>query len=166
MVGDFKCKREGGGGGESAREKPYYGINMSVVERWRHVPKRQWIQQRFGIPHFLTNASFDTRSSSLSRWGLNEQIKQISKRFATEGFLVLAPDLYYGKIAVRILHPSPNITLVTPTYPLPFPSNPPMRPIIWWMASTGRMPRLWSQRVLRCSRAGAPTRLASLGSVW
>jgi len=32
-------------------------------------------------------------------WGLNEQIKNTSKRFANQGFLVLAPDLYYGKIA-------------------------------------------------------------------
>ncbi|RUS29476.1 dienelactone hydrolase, partial [Jimgerdemannia flammicorona] len=32
-------------------------------------------------------------------WGLNEDIKSIATRYSKEGFLVLAPDLYYGKIA-------------------------------------------------------------------
>lgn len=31
-------------------------------------------------------------------WGLNEHIKDISRRFADEGFTVLAPDLYGGKV--------------------------------------------------------------------
>ncbi|MFW9905875.1 MAG: dienelactone hydrolase family protein [Candidatus Thorarchaeota archaeon] len=35
-------------------------------------------------------------------WGLNEFIKQFSERLAGEGFLVLAPDLYKGKIAKTI----------------------------------------------------------------
>ncbi|MFX1486389.1 MAG: dienelactone hydrolase family protein [Promethearchaeota archaeon] len=35
-------------------------------------------------------------------WGLNEFIKQFSERLAGEGFLVLAPDLYKGKIADSI----------------------------------------------------------------
>jgi carboxymethylenebutenolidase len=32
-------------------------------------------------------------------WGLNDNIKDIAQRFATEGFAALAPDLYHGKIA-------------------------------------------------------------------
>jgi carboxymethylenebutenolidase len=32
-------------------------------------------------------------------WGLNDHIKDIADRFAGEGFVVLAPDLYDGKIA-------------------------------------------------------------------
>ncbi len=35
-------------------------------------------------------------------WGLNEFIMQFSERLAGEGFLVLAPDLYKGKIADNI----------------------------------------------------------------
>jgi carboxymethylenebutenolidase len=31
-------------------------------------------------------------------WGLNEHIKSLVDRFAKEGFLVLAPDLYHGKV--------------------------------------------------------------------
>ena len=32
-------------------------------------------------------------------WGLNEHIKNIAERYADEGFLAIAPDLYRGKIA-------------------------------------------------------------------
>jgi carboxymethylenebutenolidase len=32
-------------------------------------------------------------------WGLNENIKDIARRFAKEGFVALAPDLYHGKVA-------------------------------------------------------------------
>ncbi len=31
-------------------------------------------------------------------WGLNDHIKDLTERFAKEGFLVLAPDLYHGKV--------------------------------------------------------------------
>ena len=31
-------------------------------------------------------------------WGLNENIKDIARRFAHEGFVALAPDLYHGKV--------------------------------------------------------------------
>ena len=31
-------------------------------------------------------------------WGLNDNIKEIAERFAAEGFLALAPDLYHGEI--------------------------------------------------------------------
>jgi carboxymethylenebutenolidase len=31
-------------------------------------------------------------------WGLNDQIKSVCARFAAEGFLALAPDLYHGKV--------------------------------------------------------------------
>jgi dienelactone hydrolase len=30
-------------------------------------------------------------------WGLNDQIKKLSDRFAAEGFVVVAPDVYHGK---------------------------------------------------------------------
>ena len=32
-------------------------------------------------------------------WGLNEHIKDITRRYADEGFLAIAPDLYRGKLA-------------------------------------------------------------------
>ncbi|MEP6945444.1 MAG: dienelactone hydrolase family protein [Acidobacteriota bacterium] len=32
-------------------------------------------------------------------WGLNEHIKDIARRYAAEGFLAIAPDLYRGKVA-------------------------------------------------------------------
>ena len=32
-------------------------------------------------------------------WGLNDNIKDIAQRFATEGFAALAPDLYHGRVA-------------------------------------------------------------------
>lgn len=32
-------------------------------------------------------------------WGLNEHIKDIARRYADEGFVAVAPDLYRGKIA-------------------------------------------------------------------
>jgi carboxymethylenebutenolidase len=31
-------------------------------------------------------------------WGLNEHIKEVARRFATEGFVALAPDLYHGAV--------------------------------------------------------------------
>lgn len=32
-------------------------------------------------------------------WGLNDHIRDIARRYAAEGFIALAPDLYRGKIA-------------------------------------------------------------------
>ncbi|HQR40628.1 MAG TPA: dienelactone hydrolase family protein [Blastocatellia bacterium] len=32
-------------------------------------------------------------------WGLNEHVKDIARRYADEGFVALAPDLYAGRIA-------------------------------------------------------------------
>ena len=32
-------------------------------------------------------------------WGLNEHIKDIANRYAAEGFIAIAPDLYRGKVA-------------------------------------------------------------------
>ena len=34
-------------------------------------------------------------------WGLNENIKDIARRYAEEGFTAIAPDLYRGKIAAN-----------------------------------------------------------------
>jgi carboxymethylenebutenolidase len=34
-------------------------------------------------------------------WGLNDNIKDIARRFAAEGFVALAPDLYHGKVAAE-----------------------------------------------------------------
>jgi carboxymethylenebutenolidase len=34
-------------------------------------------------------------------WGLNDNIKGIADRFAREGFLALAPDLYHGKVTAE-----------------------------------------------------------------
>jgi carboxymethylenebutenolidase len=34
-------------------------------------------------------------------WGLNDQIRAVADRFAREGFVALAPDLYYGQVAVE-----------------------------------------------------------------
>ena len=32
-------------------------------------------------------------------WGLNDHIKDIANRYANEGFVAIAPDLYRGRIA-------------------------------------------------------------------
>jgi carboxymethylenebutenolidase len=34
-------------------------------------------------------------------WGLDEHIKDVTRRFATEGFVALAPDLYKGVVATE-----------------------------------------------------------------
>jgi carboxymethylenebutenolidase len=34
-------------------------------------------------------------------WGLNEHIKDVARRFANEGFVALAPDLYHGAVATE-----------------------------------------------------------------
>jgi carboxymethylenebutenolidase len=34
-------------------------------------------------------------------WGLNSNIKEICDRFAKEGFVALAPDMYHGKLATE-----------------------------------------------------------------
>jgi carboxymethylenebutenolidase len=34
-------------------------------------------------------------------WGLNEHIKDIARRYAGEGFVAIAPDLYRGKLAAN-----------------------------------------------------------------
>lgn len=34
-------------------------------------------------------------------WGLNEHVKDIANRYAAEGFIAIAPDLYRGKIAAN-----------------------------------------------------------------
>ena len=34
-------------------------------------------------------------------WGLTEDIKEIADRYAAEGYLAFAPDLYHGEIAIE-----------------------------------------------------------------
>lgn len=34
-------------------------------------------------------------------WGLNDNIKDICERFAAEGFVALAPDMYHGKVTAE-----------------------------------------------------------------
>ena len=34
-------------------------------------------------------------------WGLNDQIKEVCDRYATEGFVALAPDLYHGQATTK-----------------------------------------------------------------
>ncbi len=34
-------------------------------------------------------------------WGLNDDIKDIAERFAGEGFVALAPDMYHGQVATE-----------------------------------------------------------------
>jgi len=34
-------------------------------------------------------------------WGLNENIKDVAKRYAADGFIAIAPDLYRGKLATN-----------------------------------------------------------------
>lgn len=34
-------------------------------------------------------------------WGLNDHIKDVARRFASEGFVALAPDLYHGVVATE-----------------------------------------------------------------
>jgi carboxymethylenebutenolidase len=47
------------------------------------------------------NASADTKAVVLIQewWGLNDHIKDIAGRYADEGFVCIAPDLYRGKLA-------------------------------------------------------------------
>jgi carboxymethylenebutenolidase len=34
-------------------------------------------------------------------WGLNEHIKDVTRRFAAEGYVALAPDLYHGQVTTE-----------------------------------------------------------------
>jgi carboxymethylenebutenolidase len=34
-------------------------------------------------------------------WGLNEHIRGVNRRFAEQGFVALAPDLYHGKVVAE-----------------------------------------------------------------
>jgi carboxymethylenebutenolidase len=34
-------------------------------------------------------------------WGLNDQIKEVCDRFASEGFVALAPDIYRGEVTAE-----------------------------------------------------------------
>src|SRR5690606_33974359 len=34
-------------------------------------------------------------------WGVDEHIKDVTRRFASEGFVALAPDLYHGKVTTE-----------------------------------------------------------------
>ena len=34
-------------------------------------------------------------------WGLDDHIKDVARRFAREGFVALAPDLYHGQVATE-----------------------------------------------------------------
>ena len=51
--------------------------------------------------HFIEPSSSPTGSVVLIHewWGLNRQIKNVAERFAAEGYLVLAVDLFEGKVA-------------------------------------------------------------------
>lgn len=51
--------------------------------------------------HFIEPSSSPAGSVVLIHewWGLNQQIKNVAERFATEGYLVLAVDLFEGKVA-------------------------------------------------------------------
>ena len=47
------------------------------------------------------DASADSKPVLLIQewWGLNEHIKDVARRYAEEGFVCIAPDLYRGKVA-------------------------------------------------------------------
>ena len=47
------------------------------------------------------NADENTKAVILIQewWGLNDHIKDIANRYADEGFIAIAPDLYRGKLA-------------------------------------------------------------------
>ena len=49
------------------------------------------------LPETLENAKFVVLIQEW--WGLNDHIKDIAGRYAEEGFIAIAPDLYRGKIA-------------------------------------------------------------------
>ena len=48
-------------------------------------------------------ASADTKAVILIQewWGLNDHIKDIAERYADEGFICIAPDLYRGRVATN-----------------------------------------------------------------
>lgn len=51
---------------------------------------------------FIAKPDSDTAKAVLivqEYWGLNDHIKDIARRYANEGFIAIAPDLYLGKIA-------------------------------------------------------------------
>ncbi|MEP6850397.1 MAG: dienelactone hydrolase family protein [Acidobacteriota bacterium] len=51
---------------------------------------------------FVANPDSDTSKAVLviqEYWGLNDHIKDIAKRYASEGFFAIAPDLYQGEVA-------------------------------------------------------------------
>jgi carboxymethylenebutenolidase len=42
-------------------------------------------------------------------WGLNEHIKDVTQRFAREGFVAVAPDLYHGTV---VSEPDETVAIV------------------------------------------------------
>src|SRR5258708_13572496 len=51
-------------------------------------------------------------------WGLNAHIKDIADRYAAEGFVAVAPDLYRGKIAKDSGEASQLMRALSPHYGL------------------------------------------------
>jgi carboxymethylenebutenolidase len=51
---------------------------------------------------FVSQPNEDTKKCVIviqEYWGLNDHVKSIAERFADEGFIAVAPDLYHGKLA-------------------------------------------------------------------
>src|SRR5688572_20216174 len=48
-----------------------------------------WSEDELGQPGLIVLQEF---------WGLNDHIKEVTRRLAAEGFVALAPDMYDGKV--------------------------------------------------------------------
>jgi carboxymethylenebutenolidase len=89
--GKGPAKGKGEAGGAAAR--PAAGLETATVEYPRNGGSRPaFIARPAGGPHPAVIVVHEW-------WGLDDHIRDVARRFAAEGYVALAPDLYQGQLA-------------------------------------------------------------------